>query len=484
MQRSIFTKYFTFCATIALGSILVLGIVFLIFVSQYFKNEKYDLLYSNVKRGAQVIADSYEDSSRAISQIQLGYFLAAMSDSSDSVFFVTDINGKAILCTEPYPCSHTAHNVSTNILSAIGADGKYAEVGNFNEIYPHRYYTVGIPVTTSDGDIIGYIFSSAAVATQQNEFINEMIKMFLFSAVTVLIVTFIAVYFITLRMIRPLRQMAAAAKRFGEGDFSERIEVVDSDEVGQLAAAFNNMAKSLSVSESSRRSFVANVSHELKTPMTTISGFIDGILDGTISPEREKYYLTIVSDETKRLSRLVKSMLNLSRIEAGELKLNKSPINVVDIMCQTVFNFEKQIESKNLTIVGLDREKAIIEADPDLIHQVIYNLTDNAVKFVNENGYIEFNVTEDGRFAYVSIKNSGAGLKKEEIPKIFDRFYKTDKSRGLDKNGVGLGLYIVKSIVNLHGGDVIVRSVEGEYCEFSFSIPLSAPSAPPKPKRS
>ena len=220
-----------------------------------------------------------------------------------------------------------------------------------------------------------------------------------------------------------------------------------------------------------RRSFVANVSHELRTPMTSIAGFVDGILDGTIPREEQSKYLRIVSDEVKRLSRLVRSMLNLSRIEAGELKINSTQFNVVETICQTVFSFEQAIEQKQLDIRGLDTDKVMVEADADLVHQVVYNLTENAVKFVNPGGYLEFSFHVEGGMTYVGIKNSGEGLSKEEIPKVFDRFYKTDRSRGIDKNGVGLGLYIVRSIITLHGGDIIVRSVQGEYTEFVFSVP-------------
>ena len=191
-------------------------------------------------------------------------------------------------------------------------------------------------------------------------------------------------------MVRPLREMSVAAKKFGQGDFTSRIEVTSDDEIGQLAMALNNMAQSLSQLESMRRSFVANVSHELKTPMTSIGGFIDGILDGTIPRSEEKKYLRIVSEEVQRLSRLVRSMLNLSRIEAGELKLNRQQLNIVDTICQTLFTFEQSIEQKRLDIRGLDVGKVMVDADADLIHQVVYNLIENAVKFVSEDGYLMF----------------------------------------------------------------------------------------------
>ena len=205
--------------------------------------------------------------------------------------------------------------------------------------------------------------------------------------------------------------------------------------------------------------------------MTTIAGFVDGILDGTIPPEKRDDYLKIVSDEVKRLSRLVRSMLNIARIEAGELELRPDLFDVNDTVIRTVFTFEQPLEAKNIEVRGLDGGKVMVEADPDLIHQVVYNLIENAVKFCNEGGFIDVNYSEDDGYTSVGIRNTGDGIPKDEIPHIFDRFYKADKSRSRDKGGAGLGLHIVRSIVNLHGGDIIVRSVEGEYCEFVFTIP-------------
>ena len=204
---------------------------------------------------------------------------------------------------------------------------------------------------------------------------------------------------------------------FAKGDFSVRVTVERYDEIGKLAMAFNNMATNLASQETMRRAFVANVSHELKTPMTTIAGFIDGILDGTIPPEKRDKYLGIVSQEVKRLSRLVRSMLGIARIEAGEMKLVRTDFDINDIVCQTVFTFEQQIEQKRLEVRGLDAGKFMVNADVDLVHQVVYNLVENAVKFADEGGYIEANYTqEDGR-VFVGIRNSGEGLSKEEMPK-------------------------------------------------------------------
>ena len=221
-----------------------------------------------------------------------------------------------------------------------------------------------------------------------------------------------------------------------------------------------------------RNSFIANVSHELRTPMTSIGGFVDGMLDKTIPPEEQEHYLKIISSEVHRLTRLVRSMLNLAKIEAGELKPNFTSFSVLDPIVDTLVTFEKRLEEKQIEIRGLDTDKIYrLWADNDLIHQVIYNLLENAIKFVDKGGYISFHFEEVGYLTVIYIRNSGEGLSQEELSLVFDRFYKTDKSRGMDATGVGLGLNIVRSIIKLHGGKIQVRSVLGEYTEFMFSLP-------------
>ncbi|MEG2813004.1 MAG: HAMP domain-containing sensor histidine kinase [Oscillospiraceae bacterium] len=469
MQKSIFTKYFSVCATLIIVSISILGALFLVFASQYFKDDKYKLLLAYSQRAAEV---AQEDLAKygGINEESASNIYGTMAKTIDAAIFITDKKGVTIYCTEKRPCYHMNHSVDNAIMSALNEKGEYSEMGRLGEIYAENYYTVASPVVDANNQTVAYVFTSTFASKQLQMFLGEILKMFVISAVTVLILTFIIIYFVSAHMAKPLRQMLIAAQKFGNGEFDTRLEVTSYDETGQLAMALNNMAQSLSTVETMRRSFTANVSHELKTPMTSIGGFIDGILDGTIPPEKHRYYLKIVSAETKRLAILVKTMLNLSKIEAGEMQIKTSKINILDTICQIVFSFETQIEAKHLDIRGLDHKKVMVDADPDLIHQVIYNLTENAVKFVNDGGYLEFSFSTDQNSTFISIKNSGEGLEKDEIPKLFDRFYKSDKSRGLDKNGVGLGLYIVRSIVNLHGGDVIVRSVKGEYAEFVFSI--------------
>lgn len=480
-KRSIFKRYFGICATMILMSITILGVVFLVFAAQYFKQDKIDMLEKNATYAAELTQQhcySMDGTWRIMEKDSLLDSWVPMAKSMDGDIYLVNMFGETLLCSHRSACSHKVYSVPQEALDQVREGGVFTQVGKMGEIYRSSYYTVGVPLVVGGDKIAGVVFASAS-AEELTSFLSEILKMFLISALVVMVVAFILTYFVTNSLVRPLRDMLAATESFAKGDFTARVPVCDQDEIGRLAMAFNNMATSLAQQETVRRSFIANVSHELKTPMTTIAGFVDGILDGTIPPEKSGHYLHIVSDEVKRLSRLVRSMLNIAKIEAGEMTLRPTVFDVNEIVCSTIFTFEQSIESKELEIRGLDVGKVMVEADEDLIHQVVYNLLENAVKFSNHGGYIELNYTTKGKMTYIAIRNSGDGIAKEEIPKVFDRFYKTDRSRSMDKTGVGLGLHIVRSIINLHQGEVIVRSAEGEYCEFAFSVP-TAPRVRPR----
>ncbi len=473
MQQSLFSKYFSVCSAIILAAITFLGTIFMMLVGQYFKMDKFELLNRNLRQAANVTVTNYQLNNYAgVTQNTILPIYTVLGNAIDADIYLTDLEGNTLICSHGSNCNHLANQIDSQIMSQA-LKGGFQEISNMGGIYNSRYYCAAIPVETG-GAKVGVLFGSIS-ADAINSFLIEMIQMFLLSAFLVLLVSFIAIYFVTNRLVRPLREMLDATQSFINGDFTIRIPVEGYTEIDRLGMAFNNMASSLGAMESTRRSFVANVSHELKTPMTTIGGFIDGILDGTIPDEKRDYYLGVVSEEVRRLSRLVRSMLDMARIEAGETTLHRREFDINEIVVTTVFTFEQAIEGKHLDVRGLDHGKVMVDADPDLIHQVVYNLIDNAVKFVNDGGYLEFSFVPEGDITYIGVKNSGAGIPKDEISHVFDRFYKTDKSRSLDKNGVGLGLHIVRSIVNLHSGEIIVNSIEGEYCQFVFSLPSASP---------
>ena len=469
MQKSLFSKYYTVSVMMILTGFAIVGAVFLLLASNYFEGEKYDLLSRNADHAVEITlsnlaANGYEYVTA--SKVLDGYTI--LGDAIDADIFLVDVNGKTLLCTETENCNHTLFSIDSDVMAEVFSGG-YQEMSRLGSIYPAPEYVVGRPLQSPSGEIMGAVFA-ASDAGGLSVFISDTVQMLALSALAALLVVFAGAFYVTDRMVRPIRQMVAATESFSKGDFSARVPVGDYDELGRLAMAINNMATAMTTMESARRSFIANISHELKTPMTTIGGFIDGILDGTIPPEREKHYLQIVSDEVKRLSRLVRSMLDMAKIEAGEMKITLAPVDISDIIVRTVFTFEQRLEDKHIDIRGLDTDRIMVLADVDLIHQVIYNLIDNAVKFVNDGGYIEFSYDVQGDMTYIGVKNSGDGLSKEEVAHVFDRFYKTDKSRSVEETGVGLGLSIVRSIINMHSGEIIVRSVEGEYCEFQFTL--------------
>ncbi len=481
-QKTLFSRYFYTCSSIILISLTFLGVVFLVFASNYFKEDKYAILEKNVSQAVAQTNNNYRQNSyEVLNSLVLQPIYSILGNAIDADIFLVDMSGQTILCSDfgNSQCKHGVYLVPQNILKNVGDNGIYRETGRMGGVYSSSYYTVGMPVFNGSGQIVAVVFGSASAAGL-SAFLVDIFQMFVISATLVMLFSFIIIYFITSNLVRPLQEMFMATQSFSKGDFSVRVPVEGDDEVALLASAFNSMASSLATLEQTRRSFTANVSHELKTPMTTIGGFIDGILDGTIPPEKQNYYLKIVSSEVQRLSRLVRSMLSIARIEAGEMKISPATVEITDIITRTLFVFEKSIDEKNIEIRGLDAEKHLVEADADLMHQVVYNLIDNAVKFVNPGGYLEFLYQEENGKTFISVKNSGEGIPPEEIPRLFDRFYKSDKSRSLDKNGVGLGLYIVRTIVNLLGGEIFVRSQQGSYTEFVFSLPTTPQKRGPK----
>ncbi len=479
MFKSIFSKYFAIVSLVIVISFVAMGAMQSFLSIRYWLDEKETLLTENAKAIADITAQNWlmtsTESKFSVDETMLRV-IVALSNSMDADVLITDGEGSILASAAPTKVS-MARNVPSSVIQKLRENQSYFSLGTLDGLYQTRQYAAGTPIVKM-GVPVGYVFT-VVPADSLTEHLLENLRMFVLSAIGVLILAFIAVYVMTYRMVKPLREMAAATRSFGTGDFSHRITVKGRDEMAELATSLNNMAISLASVEGMSRSFIANISHELKTPMTTITGFIDGILDGTIPEEKRDYYLKIVSDEVKRLSRLVKAMLDLSRIDNGSLRIHPVQFDLTQMACTSLLSFEPRIEEKHITVMGLeDCPPMGVTADRDLIGQVVYNLLDNAVKFTNEGGTIAITITHRDNRTYFAVRNSGIGIASAEMPYIFDRFYKSDKSRSLDKNGVGLGLFIVKSVINLHHGEIYVRSVEGEYCEFFFWLPdVKSPAA-------
>ena len=349
-------------------------------------------------------------------------------------------------------------------------EGDFIEKVTFESDPDNVYFISASQITCEKSGTVGYclILQTDLWAA---DYVPSFFMLFIIIVMLSVLCLFILSAVFVFNTSRPLKQMAHAAKRFAVGDFESRVNVNRDDEIGLLATAFNEMADSLAASEVVRRNFVANVSHELKTPMTTIAGYIDGILDGTIGKDDVDHYLLIVSNEIKRLSRLVTSMISLSKIDSGEIKVHKRVFEIQQTLFDVILSFESDISKKKLRIEGLEIEdNTCAFGDSDLIHQVIFNLVENAVKFTPEGGYIRFGIeTEDSKVKF-TVENSGKGILPEDLRLVFDKFYKADKSRSKDKNSMGLGLYIARTIINLHEGSISAESEPDKYCRFIFYI--------------
>lgn len=480
-KSNIFAKYFLLFAAIFLVTLTILGTASMILVNAYSQNEKTKLLKENVQNVSGTVSASMiiqdMNGRYSVEKELICESLYIISNSIDADVFICDVEGNIILCKEraystPFfgeftRCAvHDQFRIDDNLRKRVYEagliTGKLTVGGQSN-------YVVGSTIM-SDDEVIGYTFAQTETGVQS--LVIAFIRIFAASALACLMLAFICIWHLTKKMVTPLQQMSAAAKQFAIGDFSYRVKVEGNDELADLGMAFNDMASALDKLESSRSSFVANVSHELKTPMTSIAGFIDGILDGTIPKEKETYYLGIVSAEIRRLSRLVVAMLNMSKIESGEFEMKPNNYDISDQIIHILLTFEQKIEKKNIEIIGLESlEPTYIVADPDMIYQVIYNIFDNAVKFTNENGFIKVTLEDLGNKIQVSIKNSGSGIKAEELSRVFERFYKVDKSRSLDAKGAGLGLYIVKTMVEMHSGRIYAKSEDENTAEFIFTLP-------------
>ena len=401
--------------------------------------------------------------------------LSFVSQVSQADSVICDQTGRLVLCSRaPFGCGHQGLTISSDFLNQVFSTGCVTTTGIIEGLYEDQRFVVAVPITDQLGRGVGIVLVSTPTE-QVTKILQKISDTYAFVSVLVAALAFLGMSVLARSNAKPLRDMAKAANAFGHGQLDARVPVApkSADEVQDLALAFNNMASSLQKSEYQRQEFVANVSHELKTPMTTISGFVDGMLDGTIPADRHAHYMQMVSDETKRLSRLVRSMLDISRLQDQDSpEEKKTRFDLQELVGQTLITFEQKVEAKNLTVdVDFPNHPTFTFAGADYITQVIYNLLDNAVKFCPQDGTLGVRIKAGTQKLYVSISNTGQTIPSAELPLVFDRFHKLDKSRSQNRDGWGLGLYIVKTIVMRHGEDISVTSQNG-VTTFTFTLPL------------
>ncbi len=393
----------------------------------------------------------------------------AVAESTGTEIIVLDGNGRSVVSSIEGFDGTLKEKYIEDILDGKG--GTYR--GSLDGVFKSEALTVARPIWYQ-GTVVGGVLVSIPTP-EVTKMRMEVLKIFALNVAVVTVFVAFFVYFISKRITKPLSVLRDAAKSIAEGDFKRRVYIEADSELTELGETFNHMATSIEQLEHMRSSFIANVSHDLRTPMTTIIGFVEGILDGTIPQEKHAWYLSVVLDESKRLSRIVTDLLDLSKLEQGSFSIEKRDFDVNELLRLSIIKFEKRITEKRIQLtVGFESENLRVYADKDAVQRVVTNLFDNAIKFTPEGGFIDIQTGVKENRAFVSIQNSGAGIEKKDLMHIFDRFYKSDKSRSQDKNGAGLGLYIVKSILQAHGEKIWAESEPGAFTRFSFTLEQAA----------
>lgn len=456
-------------------TLFLLGTSFFSLSYNYAKNQKSEELLTKARVMGQ-LSVSYLENGRYLDMEvlqsdpdfrQLASFAATVSDVH---FMICDKEGHVLLTTDK-SLEGRVVTMPESMTREIVEDGSTSRRDDLNGLYDTNRFVVGVPaVSPETQEIVGVVYGVSSTDSLDSMW-QGFIGLFFMTAFVVLMISFMASSVTTMRQVQPIREMVQATRRYAEGDFNIRMyDYGRKDEIGELAASFNAMAESLQQTERQRREFIANISHELKTPMTTIAGYTDGILDGTIAPENERQYLQIISDESRRLSRLVRRMLDVSQLQAIDPLKGGNHFDVCESMRRVLVSMEKKITDRHLDVeADIPDEPILVLGDNDLITQVIYNLLENATKFARQGSTLYLGVTTlDGK-ARVTVRNVGDTISAEELPLLFERFHKSDKSRSEDKDGVGLGLYIVKTILEQHHEKINVTSENG-VTTFTFSL--------------
>ena len=472
-MKTTFSRQFAMIAALLLLCLLITGVSFRFLMLGTIESQNQQTMIRDAEAVAE-LAEAYDSVGDLQNNFDFHISLSLFTKVGDAEALLCDTDGVIRICScEKFSCDHIGQTVDPVLLAEIQKDGSWYEETSLSSIYDEPRYLAGQTLLASDGEQIGYVLVSAPMAQTKN-FMLRSSTLFFYVAITVLIVSMLAASFLSRMQVRPLGQMADAARRFGRGELSVRVEESpkNTSEINDLARAFNTMVDSLESSERRRQEFVANVSHELKTPMTTIGGYIDGMLDGTIPPEKQQHYMQIVSGEVRRLSRLVRNMLDISRLQAmGVEESRMTRFDLGELMSDVIITFEQKINGKGLNVdVELPDRPVWVKAERDGITQVVYNLLDNDIKFCPQGGKLGLFLALEGGKAKVTVQNSGPTIDPNELPLLFDRFHKADKSRSADREGWGLGLYIAKTIVGAYGGDIWATSENG-ITNFIFTLP-------------
>ncbi len=387
----------------------------------------------------------------AVSARTYANYLRSWSKFTESDIIIVNRSGNIFETTTP------VKSVPDKVMESIDKDKTVVFKSDFNNFYENRVLSVAYPIHYKNTPIGAIVFNKSLPELRHD--VLELLFIFVMSSLLSLLVSFVIIYIQAKKISQPIASINKAAQNIAKGDFSERVAVTTHDEIGQLASTFNFMASSIEKADANRQQFVSDISHELRTPMTSITGFIEGMLDGTIDDSERDDYLKIVRDESIRLTKLVNDMLEMSKMQSDGFKINIAPFDITDLICLSLISLEKKIEERNVNIdVDFRPEHLITLGDKDQIKRVLINLIDNAIKFSLPDTQIEIKTSVINGKAHILISNTGERIAPEDLKHIFDRFYKTDSSRELDRTGAGLGLSLVQNILRLHNQAITVTN--------------------------
>ena len=435
----------------------------------HLKKEKADSLY----REATLIANTYASDlySNEATLESVKDQLDALDTYMNATIWIINPSGRMILDSSS-PVDVETEIVVENFDPTVTA-GSYYTVGDFFDTFDKDVLSVFAPIT-ADYRVKGYVVIHYAMSSLEAE-ANSLLNISYIMLVILFLLSLIILIFFTEIVYIPLRKITEATEQYASGNMHYEFSVESEDEMGYLAASLSYMASEIARSEDDQKKFVANVSHDFRSPLTSIRGYLEAMIDGTIPPEMHEKYLTIVLNETDRLTKLTNSLLTLNNLNTNGMMLNKTDFDINRTIRNVAASFEGTCRQKMIAIeLVLTGDEMYVVGDVDKIQQVLYNLLDNAIKFSHHDSVIKMETTEKRSKIFVSVRDSGIGIPKDDLKLIWDRFYKSDLSRGKDKKGTGLGLSITKEIIQAHGEHINVISTEGVGTEFIFSLPKSS----------
>ncbi len=489
MKKHLFSKYVAMLLATCLAGFLLLAGFLSLYTMEYFSARETKELEDAALHANFAISSMMELTQQDFDFVlenQRDLIVSALAlDATDGAgaFLVTDAMGRVVIS---YPEAEgdvipAAVLTEATAMARQGAQYRTDLGGILNEEKNCKVLLLEKEFSDGHKQRVGAVFLLRTPALSES-YTEGLILNFLVAGSVVFLFLILLYHFMTRDLVRPMRLLSEAASFYARGDFSRRLPEKEGGEMTPLLRAFNQMAEHVEENEKLRQTFVSNVSHDLRTPLTTIGGFVQNMASGAIPPEKQGHYYKIIIDEVNRLSRLVQTLLETSRMTAGERVYHFATMDLCELARITLLSFEQRLEQKKLEVsFDCDADSTFVLADRDAIQQVIYNLIDNAIKFTPEKGSLSLAVRLQKQKAIFEVKNSGEGIPEEELRHLFDRFYKSDRSRGLDKTGMGLGLFIAKTILAAHKEEIWVESKEGEYTSFLFSLELTDARASRRP---